>query len=158
MMYASIGDKHPGFDCFIYKRDLYPNFELGNTILGANWIGRVLLANIVAYASKYKIFENEHLTFHIGDDRSWQNPQNNQFHEKNRSELLKILDSFDIKNLCQERISVLTEIRNDLSPKKYVVNNDKASWPTYIKILHKVKSIIRDPLLYWSKRKYYKKS
>ena len=70
-MYADKGKPHPGFDCFVFRRDAYPDYELGEACIGANWIGRVLLSNLIVHSNKFKVFENEYLTFHIGDDRSW---------------------------------------------------------------------------------------
>ena len=42
LMWAQVGEKHPGYDCFVFRRDAYPNFDLGTACIGANWIGRVL--------------------------------------------------------------------------------------------------------------------
>lgn len=69
--YQQAGEKHPGFDCFVFKRDLYEKFFLGEACIGVNWIGRVLICNLLAYAKSCKIIEDAHLTFHLGDDRSW---------------------------------------------------------------------------------------
>lgn len=91
LMCLDKGEKHPGFDCFIFKKELFSKFDLGNAGLGANWIGRVLITNLITYASKFKIFEDEHQTFHIGDDRSWKNPDYADYDEFNRQELINLL-------------------------------------------------------------------
>jgi len=93
-MYNHPGEKHPGYDCFIFKRDLYPEFHLGNACIGANWIGRVLISNLIAHANSFKIFEDEKLTFHIGDDRSWKKTENTAFDELNNNELHNFLSGF----------------------------------------------------------------
>lgn len=97
-MYSEIGEKHPGFDCFVFKRELYCNFKLDKICLGANWIGRALLVNLQTFAKNFTIFKNEHLTFHIGDDRSWKNPNFKDYDEFNKRELVNICLSLREKN------------------------------------------------------------
>ncbi len=91
LMYCEIGEQHPGYDCFVFKKSLYPTFKLGTACVGANWIGRVFLVNLISHAGNFKIFDNSHLTFHLGDDRSWQDPDLNDLHEHNEEELHRIL-------------------------------------------------------------------
>jgi len=90
-MYADPGEKHPGFDCFVFKREHYRHYCLGTACIGANWIGRVMISNLIAWSSKFRIFENHHLTFHIGDDRSWKKPENYDYDRHNEKELEKTL-------------------------------------------------------------------
>ena len=94
LMWAQAGEKHPGYDCFIFRRDAYPRFELGNACIGANWIGRVILANLFVHAKNFRIFEDCHVTFHLGDDRAWKNTKFSDYDRHNQDELLKILDMF----------------------------------------------------------------
>lgn len=91
LMWAQAGEKHPGYDCFVFRRDAYPHFDLGTACIGANWIGKVLLANVHAHAQNFRIFEDLHLTFHLGDDRSWKVPHFSDYDRHNESTLLKIL-------------------------------------------------------------------
>lgn len=91
LMWAQAGEKHPGYDCFVFRRDAYPDYDLGTACIGANWIGRVLLANVHAQAANFKIFEDLHLSFHLGDDRAWKIPQFSDYDEHNQNELLRIL-------------------------------------------------------------------
>jgi len=93
-MCAEEGSSHPGFDCFIFKKELLDRFELGDAGLGANWIGRVIITNLIVHAEKFEIFKEEFKTFHIGDDRSWRNPDFADYDEFNRQELIKILLEF----------------------------------------------------------------
>lgn len=75
MMYADVGEPHVGYDCFVFHRDLFSKFNLGDVCVGAAWVGRTLLANMVAFSSRFREYRNLHLTFHLGDNRSWRNPQ-----------------------------------------------------------------------------------
>lgn len=71
--YSDLGKKHPGFDCFVFKTELYPNFNLNNVAIGVSKVGITLLANMLCFSTKFEIFEDKHLTFHIGEDKIWQN-------------------------------------------------------------------------------------
>lgn len=88
-MYAEIGEPHPGYDCFIFRRAVYPKFKLGTICIGTAWIGRTLLANLVTYAAKFKEFRNEHLTFHIGDSLPWRNNEYKDYFWENWNQYLE---------------------------------------------------------------------
>lgn len=63
---ADPGKSHPGYDCFVIKRDLLENFLLDDICVGIPFIGVSLLHNTFAFAKNYKIITNHHLTAHIG--------------------------------------------------------------------------------------------
>jgi len=66
--YGQIGDKHPGFDCFVFRRDLIEKLELFDTLVGVHLIGRMLIWNLLRHAKSVFVEKEEHLTFHVGDD------------------------------------------------------------------------------------------
>lgn len=74
LMYAESGAPHPGYDCFVFRRSLFERFVLGNTCLGINWVGTVLLWNLQVFARDFRAFTDLHMTFHIGNDKAWKNP------------------------------------------------------------------------------------
>jgi hypothetical protein len=90
LMYAEAGEPHPGYDCFVFRRDVFPKFRLGTVCIGTAWIGRTLLVNMVAHSRKFKEFRNEHLTFHIGDSLLWRQNEYQDYFRHNRDEYLKI--------------------------------------------------------------------
>lgn len=94
-MYSELGEKHPGWDCFIFKRSAYPRFELGTACIGTGWIGRVMITNMACFAKKFHIFTDLHLTFHIGDEQAWKTGQFEDYWKHNREECKKILMKFD---------------------------------------------------------------
>ena len=96
-MYAEPGEKHKGWDCFIFHRSLYPRFELGETCIGTGWFGRVMLTNMACFARQFKVFEELHLTFHIGNEKTWKTPQFEDYTEHNQAECKRILLDFDKK-------------------------------------------------------------
>lgn len=68
LMYADIGRSHPGFDCFVLKRELLDKFILDEICVGIPFLEVTLLHNIAAYAKKPLYIPDAHLTFHIGLD------------------------------------------------------------------------------------------
>lgn len=97
LMYAEIGEKHPGWDCFIFKREFYPRFMLGNACIGTDWIGRMMIANMAPLATRFKVFQDLQMTFHIGDDRVWQTNEFSDYAAHNKEECRKTLEEFDKK-------------------------------------------------------------
>ncbi len=66
ILYSDIGLSHPGFDCFIFKKELLNNFVLGKLCLGIPFVEVALLHNMAAFSSNPLYLTKEHLTFHIG--------------------------------------------------------------------------------------------
>lgn len=97
LMVAELGEKHPGWDCFVFKRTLYPHFELGTVCIGTDGIGRYMIANLSVIAKQFKIFTDLHLTFHIGDGRPWESVQLDDYARHNRDECKRILTNLDKK-------------------------------------------------------------
>ena len=89
-MYSEIGTSHPGFDCFIFKRNMYPTYILHDICIGINWVGTVLLWNLQVFSKYFKILEDIHLTFHIGNDKTWKNPQFEDYVIHNKTEAKNI--------------------------------------------------------------------
>ena len=95
LMYADLGVPHRGWDCFVFRRDLYPQFVLGEICVGPPRFGLGLLANMVAYSRTFREFTNLHLSFHIGDKRQGKNSSYVDYNEHNTRELMKILDTIE---------------------------------------------------------------
>ena len=60
------GKSHPGFDCFIFHRDLFPKFKLNGICIGVPFIEISFSQNLFALSENFKLYENENITFHIG--------------------------------------------------------------------------------------------
>lgn len=108
LMYGEVGKPHGGHDCFIFKRELYPNFYLANICVGIQFIGLSLVLNCLSNSSKFRIFEDLHLTFHIGEDKRWKNDIINDYRLHNAQERQKIISYFSPSNQL---------LKNDLIPK-----------------------------------------
>lgn len=91
-MYSDMGLPHPGYDCIVFEKKLLHELMLGNVCIGAPRIGYTLVINLIARCKHFGHLHNEHLTFHIGDDRNWQNQNRSEFAEHNLIESTAIED------------------------------------------------------------------
>lgn len=101
-MYADKGKKHPGFDCFVFHRDLYPKFSLAKVCIGVPFIGITLAQNLFCFAKNPKVFTEEHLTFHIGMEL-FKGRAPKEYYSYNRNQFW----------------TAMTEIWNDLDTRKW---------------------------------------
>lgn len=62
------GKSHPGFDCFVFHRNLYPQLKLQGICIGVPFIEIAFSQNLFALSKKFKLIDNEVLTFHIGEE------------------------------------------------------------------------------------------
>ena len=90
-MYAEIGEKHPGRDCFVFSRAAYEQFELGEICIGAPHIGRAMQLNFLYHDGLFKELKKSHLTFHIGDDQVWRSDDYSEFERHNALEMKQIM-------------------------------------------------------------------
>lgn len=97
-MWAEFGQPHPGWDCFIFPREDFPRFKLGKVCIGAWRVGLALLANMMTCADNFKLLENAHLTFHLGDDRIWSHSDNREYEEHNTYQVMQILQELEQEN------------------------------------------------------------
>lgn len=91
IMYTKIGEPHRGWDCFVFRREKLSLFRLGEVCIGVPMVGLVLLSNLIAYSEKFIELKRDHLTFHLGNDRSWSGSDYSDYLEHNKIQALKIL-------------------------------------------------------------------
>ena len=89
LIWSEIGKPHPGFDCFVFSRELYPKFELGNICIGVPFIEATIAHNLYAFAVNFKLFDELHLTTHIG--MRVMNRYDDYYYWHNRNEFNEIL-------------------------------------------------------------------
>jgi len=102
LMFSEDGEKRPGYDCFVFKREIYPKFKLGYSCIGANHIGKILGVNLECLSNNFKIYKDSHLTFHIGDNRDWTNKNYIHYDEYNKNQLINTLYHLNEKGLLIE--------------------------------------------------------
>ena len=83
LMFAEYGQSHPGLDCFVFPRRLFDRFVRSNVCVGAADVMRALLFNLVALSQRLLILRDVHLTFHLGDDQTWNIPELMDYREHN---------------------------------------------------------------------------
>ncbi|MEM9621272.1 MAG: hypothetical protein AAF993_06455 [Pseudomonadota bacterium] len=70
-IYDQEGTPHFGYSCFVFPRQQYPEYVLGDTCIGLQPVGVTLALNMIQYARRYDFVKRDKLTFHLGDDRVW---------------------------------------------------------------------------------------
>jgi len=98
LLYSVLGKDHAGHDCFVFRRELYPKFNLGDICMGTPWSETTLITNLVAYAKNFKVFKQAHATFHLGDRRIWLPKTLNDYRVHNTNEFARILRLLSNKN------------------------------------------------------------
>jgi hypothetical protein len=99
---AQPGAKHPGWDCFLFRRALLAGFDFQRLVLGALPIGQALLAVIstLAGGARFELHEELALTFHINDDQVWHDPRLDPFHAFNFRESWRLLAALEARGLA----------------------------------------------------------
>jgi hypothetical protein len=97
LMYAEVGQPHEGYDCFVFRREVYRRYQLGRVCLGIPWVGRTLIWNLICHAKNFREFQDSHLTFHIGtgNDRAWQGEEYADYRAHNEREFLMVLRALE---------------------------------------------------------------
>ena len=103
---ADYGKDHPGYDCFVIRRDHFEKFNLGHICVGVHLIGRVLLWNLLAFSRSFHLEISEHLTFHVGDDVPSKDDRLLDYVEHNASEALNILDDLETRSGLLTRLTL----------------------------------------------------
>ena len=94
LMYAQIGKPHPGRDCYIFKRQVYPRYSLGNACVGMRRVGAVLALNLIYFSINFREFRDLHATFHLGERSFWRDDKFDDYHAHNLNEWTQILEDF----------------------------------------------------------------
>lgn len=119
-IWSTLGMAHAGCDCFVFRRELYPKFDIGDIVMGTPWSETTLIANMVAYAKNFSVFKQAHATFHIGDRRIWLGHEYNDYRVHNTNEfarILKILSEKDKKvlkhpTIMHQLVKLKMEVQN----------------------------------------------
>lgn len=95
MIYTETGEPHRGWDCFVFPRDVYPQYRLGTVCIGAPRADLALISNMVAFATRFREFKDQHLTFHLGNERAWRSTAFADYADHNTREALRILSELE---------------------------------------------------------------
>ena len=111
LMYEEVGKRHPGHDCFVFNAALLRKIELGESVIGIPWFDAALLSNLDVHARRLRIYEDVHLTFHIGEDRTWRRAEFDDYRAHNRREVLRILGRWASQGHLERRSLTATTLR-----------------------------------------------
>lgn len=95
LMYALAGRPHRGWDCFIFRRNVFPQYDLGEVCIGAPRCGLALLANLLVHSERFNEFKRLHLTFHRGDERRWGSRPFADYAAHNTQDVVSILERLE---------------------------------------------------------------
>lgn len=68
---GEVGMQHPGFDCFVFSKEVFDQFVRTDSCLGMSGVIQPMLFNLAAHSKRMLMLKNVSLTFHFGDDRPW---------------------------------------------------------------------------------------
>jgi hypothetical protein len=106
---AQEGKPHFGFSCFVFPRDHYPDYLLGDTCIGLQPIGVTLAVNMIQRARRFEIFSRDRLTFHLGDDRVWERTLLDPLHLHNERTLDQVIAQLRHEGLAQRAAQIMTD-------------------------------------------------
>jgi hypothetical protein len=98
-LFLEKGESHPGYDCFVFRKELLSKFDFGNVAVGIPGIGFLFAHNLFLHAHSCKVLYNEHLTFHLGMEivKPWSSKEEVKFqHAEIRAFLKKNKSRFQI--------------------------------------------------------------
>jgi hypothetical protein len=139
LMYAEAGEKHPGFDCFVFKREVYPRYELGKICLGVQWIDNVLIMNLVCHARNFSVFRKLHLTFHLGDSQNWLKEKYADYYAYNQAEAAKVVAALERVHGPLEEIGAFARYSLGLEYMKKLLNDEDDAEAQFKKLKKQIK-------------------
>jgi hypothetical protein len=95
------GQSHPGFDCFVFSRQILERIVPGNVCIGIPFIEATLAYNLIAFSNKFKLFDRELLTFHLGMEILKKHDRDLYWHNRNcffKKILPELWSDLNIKN------------------------------------------------------------
>lgn len=100
LIYSELGDSHPGFDCFLFKKELLEQFILEEICIGIPFLEVSFLHNLFSFAANPIFVPDIHLTFHLGMEVL--PPVNKEFYWHNRKVFFekinpKLKSKYDLK-------------------------------------------------------------
>ncbi len=90
-IFAEAGLAHPGFDCFVFHRALFPRFELAHVCVGIPYVGILFAQNLFCHARHFALFEHDRLTFHVGLEVF--KKRDREYLAQNRTEFWRAVDA-----------------------------------------------------------------
>ena len=108
LIYSELGDSHPGFDCFVFKKELLDQFVFEEICIGIPFLEVSFIHNLFSFAKKPLFVPDIHLTFHLGMEVM--PPVNKDFYWHNRKQFFDKINpvlksKYDIKKFPYSNLS-----------------------------------------------------
>jgi hypothetical protein len=146
-IFAEVGKSHPGFDCLVFKRELFPKFIAENICLGIPFIEATFLYNLVAFSNNFKLYADKHLTVHIGMEVMPARDSEYFAHNKNefQQKILPLLKPYlKAKNLPYAELPFYERlIKWGLNPAVFIYLNTELEAKGWLEKLRLLKDEIR---------------
>jgi hypothetical protein len=92
LMSAEVGTPHPGYDCFAFRAGLRRQFYPWNSCIGIGGVMLPLVHNLLASAKAPSVLLDAHITFHLGDDKTWTDPAFAAYAAFNQAEIVRVFE------------------------------------------------------------------
>jgi hypothetical protein len=107
-IYAQLGDSHPGFDCFVFKKELLNQFVFEEICIGIPFLEVSFIHNLFSFAKSPLFIPDMHLTFHLGMEVM--PPVNKDFYWHNRKQFFEKINpvlksKYDLKKFPYSNLS-----------------------------------------------------
>jgi len=116
LAYLDSGKSHPGFDCFVFPASWMPGFTTSQACVGAGFVMRSLLFNLVAKCSRMLILRDAHLTYHFGDDRPWTDASFKEYLDHNTGQAKAVLDALTTDPFKKKRLAAFCLAHGEIYP------------------------------------------
>lgn len=93
LMACEVGAPHPGFDCFAFRGRLRDTLLPYDSCVGIGGVMLPLVHQLLARAERPVVLLDAHATYHLGDDRQWQNDDFADYAAHNRAEIDRIFQA-----------------------------------------------------------------
>ena len=92
LLEADYGGPHPGFDCFVFPVEFGRLMVRNDACVGAEYVMRGLLYNLVARSRDMLILTDVHATYHVGADSEAQRPELQDYTRFNQENAQAVLN------------------------------------------------------------------
>lgn len=93
LMACEAGAPHPGFDCFAFRGRLRDALVPYDSCVGIGGVMLPLVHQLLARAERPVVLLDAHATYHLGNDRQWQNDDFADYAAHNRAEIDRIFQA-----------------------------------------------------------------
>lgn len=108
-----VGEKHYGYDCFVFPVSWVKSFVKANSCVGMPAVMRPLLYNLVARAQRMLMMKSACLTYHYGDEMPWKAPQFADYRSHNASMIAESLTNLSRDRVAFQRLSEFCAAHNE---------------------------------------------